>query len=154
FRKHVPASRLPRVADFLPYLTPPAVAQAIVRGLHDRTPVLDVPGYNGALQTLFHFAPEPLRWVMSLGGQGTRDYGKVEWGSAFAGATHNTYHLSTHLCATPNRAQQALTTVPMRARRQLGRSHSIKNPTESLCGVAQAMSYLNCKNSLSLSKPP
>ena len=65
FRKHVASTRMPRLADFVPYVTPPQVARAIVRGIHDRRPILDIPGYLAGFYLLFTLAPGFLCWVMS-----------------------------------------------------------------------------------------
>jgi NAD(P)-dependent dehydrogenase (short-subunit alcohol dehydrogenase family) len=79
FRRHVPSNHMPRAADFLPCLSPPEVAAAIIDGLRRRTTVLDIPGYSRALQVAFELAPGPIRRLFSIGGSGRRDYGAASW---------------------------------------------------------------------------
>jgi|GEM_PF-1077367 len=79
FRKHVPASRMPRFGDYVPYMTPPQVARRIVRAIRDRRAVLDLPGYLKLFYALFAVTPGFLRWMVRAGGSGRRDYGKVQW---------------------------------------------------------------------------
>jgi NAD(P)-dependent dehydrogenase (short-subunit alcohol dehydrogenase family) len=73
FRKHVPSSRLPRLADFVPPLAPEDVAAAIVRGLERQTPIVDVPASLRWFYHLFHIAPNLTRWLMHAGGRARRD---------------------------------------------------------------------------------
>jgi hypothetical protein len=70
---------MPRLADFLPFLTPPDVAQGIVRGMLRRRSVLDMPAWLGAFYLWFDLAPGLLRRLVALGGHGRRDYGHVDW---------------------------------------------------------------------------
>ncbi len=79
FRQHVPSSRLPRLMDFIPFLTPPDLADRIVRAINDRRAILDAPGYLGFFYALFFVSPRLFRWLMRVGGPGKRDYGRVEW---------------------------------------------------------------------------
>ena len=79
FRQHVPSSRLPRLMDFIPYLTPPQLAGRVARGLNDRRAILDAPGYLHFFYGLFFLSPRLFRWLMRVGGPGRRDYGRVEW---------------------------------------------------------------------------
>jgi NAD(P)-dependent dehydrogenase (short-subunit alcohol dehydrogenase family) len=76
FRKHVPSSRMPRLADFIPPLSPDEVAQAILQGLVQRTPIVDVPRSLSVLYTLFEHAPGPLRWLARQGGSARSDFSK------------------------------------------------------------------------------
>lgn len=79
FREHVRPSRMPRLTDFLPYLTPPQVAAGVVRALRSRRAVLDLPWFLPACYLLFDLAPEVVRWMVARGGGGRRDYGSVSW---------------------------------------------------------------------------
>jgi NAD(P)-dependent dehydrogenase (short-subunit alcohol dehydrogenase family) len=79
FRKHVASSQMPRLGDFLPYLTPPQVAEAIVRVLRKPRICVDIPGYLPLLYLLFLLAPGLFRRLINLGGPGRRDYGQVQW---------------------------------------------------------------------------
>jgi len=76
FRKHVPTSRLPRIADFVPPLTPVELAQAIVKGLERRTLVVDLPRSLGAMYILFDVAPGAMRWLLRQGGSARSDFSK------------------------------------------------------------------------------
>jgi len=74
FRKHVPSSRLPRLADFVPALAPEQVAAAIICGLERRTSIVDVPGSLRLFYHLFHVAPNLTRWLVRAGGSARRDF--------------------------------------------------------------------------------
>lgn len=79
FGKHVSSTVMPRLADIVPYITPPHVARAVIRGLRRRRSVVNVPGYLGVLFALFAVAPRFTIWMMNLGGNGRLDYGEVSW---------------------------------------------------------------------------
>jgi NADP-dependent 3-hydroxy acid dehydrogenase YdfG len=79
FRKHAASSRLPRLADLVPSLTPSQVALSVVRAIRDRRAVVDVPGYLVLFYLFFALAPGALRWLTTLGGHGRREYGQMEW---------------------------------------------------------------------------
>lgn len=77
FRKHVPSSRMPRMADFIPYLTPPDVAKAVVQAIEQRRAIVNLPGYIGLLMALFDLAPNLFRAMVR--GHAEADYGDVRW---------------------------------------------------------------------------
>jgi NAD(P)-dependent dehydrogenase (short-subunit alcohol dehydrogenase family) len=79
FRQHVPSNRMPRLADFLPYLTPPSVADGIVRGIIQRKAIVDMPGWLAAFYLMFNLAPGLMRRMIAVGGASHKDYGQVEW---------------------------------------------------------------------------
>lgn len=79
FRKQVASSRMPRMGDFLPGLTPPQVAEGILRALRAGQPSLDMPGYLPFMYLFFALAPGLLRKMVSMGGPGRKDYGALEW---------------------------------------------------------------------------
>jgi NAD(P)-dependent dehydrogenase (short-subunit alcohol dehydrogenase family) len=79
FRQQVSSTKMPRLGDIVPYITPPHVAKAVIRGLRRRRAIVNVPGYLGGLFTLFALAPQFVRWLMGLGGNGRLDYGEVSW---------------------------------------------------------------------------
>jgi len=79
FGKHVAPSRLPRMGDFMSYLTPPQVAEGVVRAIHKRRAVLHMPRYLALFYLAFALAPGLLRRLTAVGGGGRRDYGQVEW---------------------------------------------------------------------------
>jgi short-subunit dehydrogenase len=76
FKKHVPSSRMPRLADFVPPLAPEELAREIVRGLAGRTRVLDMPRSMSVVYTLFDFAPGALRWLLRQGGGARSDFSR------------------------------------------------------------------------------
>ena len=77
FRKHVPSSRMPRLADFVPPMAPEDLAEAILQGMARRTHVLDVPRSLGVFYTLFDHAPGVLRWLSRQGGSARSDFSKA-----------------------------------------------------------------------------
>jgi NAD(P)-dependent dehydrogenase (short-subunit alcohol dehydrogenase family) len=79
FRQHVSSSKMPRMGDFLPYVTPPQVAASVLRAIRERRKIVNIPGYLRLIYLLFALAPGAVRWLSSRGGSGQRDYGQVEW---------------------------------------------------------------------------
>ncbi len=79
FAKSVSSRLLPRLGDFIPYLTPPQVASAVVDGIRRRRAVVNVPGYIGMMYLLFSLAPGLLRRLVNLGGAARTDFGQVSW---------------------------------------------------------------------------
>jgi NAD(P)-dependent dehydrogenase (short-subunit alcohol dehydrogenase family) len=79
FREHVPHTRMPRLLDFLPYATPPQVAQIILRALYRRQEIVTYPRYLGVLRLVFLIAPGFSRWLAALGGAGKREYASAKW---------------------------------------------------------------------------
>ncbi len=79
FRQHVSSSKMPRMGDFFPYVTPPQVAASVVRAIRLRRKIVNIPGYLRLIYLIFALAPGVLRWFSSRGGSGQRDYGQVEW---------------------------------------------------------------------------
>ncbi len=79
FGKQVSSQMMPRWADIIPFITPPHVARAIIRGLRRRRHIVNVPRYLTGLLLLFAIAPNFVSWLMRVGGNGRLDYGKVTW---------------------------------------------------------------------------
>lgn len=77
FRRHVPSSRMPRIADFVPPLAPEDVARSIVQGLVERTPVIDTPRSLSLFYGLFGVAPGAMRWLVRQGGDARSDFGQA-----------------------------------------------------------------------------
>ncbi len=75
FGKHVPSSRMPRLADFVRALSPDEVAEAILEGIERRRPIVDVPRSLGVFYVLFEHAPGLMRWLMRVGGSARSDFG-------------------------------------------------------------------------------
>lgn len=79
FRERVPSSRLPRFTDFVSYVTPPQVAQAIINALARPRAAIDIPGSLHFFYLLYAISPGTFRWLISLGGHAQRDLGAVFW---------------------------------------------------------------------------
>lgn len=79
FGKHNALPYLPRLADLVPYTTPPQVAASVVRAIHDRRAIVDIPRFMPLFYLFFDLAPGLVRWLSSLGGPARRDYGHVAW---------------------------------------------------------------------------
>jgi NAD(P)-dependent dehydrogenase (short-subunit alcohol dehydrogenase family) len=77
FGKHVPSARMPRLADFVPPLTPEELAHAIVEGLSRRTLILERPRSLGAMYLFFDLAPGAMRWLARQGGSARSDFSKA-----------------------------------------------------------------------------
>src|SRR6185503_5880943 len=78
-RKHVHPSQMPRLVDFTPVVTPPQVADAVLRSIHQRRPIINVPGHLPLFYLLFALAPNLFRRLVEVGGNARREYGQVEW---------------------------------------------------------------------------
>lgn len=74
FKKHVSYRRMPRLLDFLPYTTPPRVAEAIVAAIGDGQEIVTLPRYLTLLRLLYLVAPRFSLWVATRGGRGRRRY--------------------------------------------------------------------------------
>jgi len=79
FRKQVPSQNMPRMGDFLPALTPPHVAEGILRVLRTGQSSLDLPAYLSFMYLFFALAPGLLSKMVSAGGPAQKDYGAVQW---------------------------------------------------------------------------
>lgn len=79
FRKNVQSASLPRLGDLLPSLTPPDVANGVLRILRTRQARLDLPGYLRLMYLMFEVAPWLLVRLVQTGGAARRDYGAVDW---------------------------------------------------------------------------
>ncbi|MFI2346299.1 SDR family NAD(P)-dependent oxidoreductase [Streptomyces sp. NPDC019443] len=77
FREHVPSNALPRMADFLPRLTPSQVAISVVKAIVHRRPKVDIPASLSVVYLLYAALPGSVRWLTSLGGAARRDYGHL-----------------------------------------------------------------------------
>jgi NAD(P)-dependent dehydrogenase (short-subunit alcohol dehydrogenase family) len=74
FGKHVPSSRMPRLADFIRPLVPEDVAEAILEGIHRRRALVDVPRSLVIFYLLFEHAPGLVRWLTRVGGGARSDF--------------------------------------------------------------------------------
>jgi len=79
FRKNKASSHLPRLADRVPYITPPQVANSVIKAIRDKRAVVDVPGFLSLFYLMYDLAPGLLRRLSAAGGSAQKDYGQVEW---------------------------------------------------------------------------
>jgi NAD(P)-dependent dehydrogenase (short-subunit alcohol dehydrogenase family) len=75
FTEHVPSSRLPRIADFMPVVTADDVAAAVLEGIRRRRATVDVPGSLPLLYTAYALAPGVVRRLIDLGGSARHEFG-------------------------------------------------------------------------------
>ena len=79
FKKHVQPERTPKLNKYLPALTPPQVATAVLRAIRKQQPILTLPGYLGPLSVIYQIAPRFSRWLADQGWGAHPDYGRVNW---------------------------------------------------------------------------
>lgn len=79
FRDHVESFRMPRFTDFVPLVTPPDIAEGVLRGIARRRRAVNVPGYLKAWYVLAGVAPRLTNWLVRLGGHARSDFGVVDW---------------------------------------------------------------------------
>lgn len=77
FRKNVSSQRLPRLADFAPYLTPPQAAEGVIQAIVKKQAIANIPPFLKSFYILFELFPDALRGMMR--GTSQRDYGAVQW---------------------------------------------------------------------------
>jgi NAD(P)-dependent dehydrogenase (short-subunit alcohol dehydrogenase family) len=77
FGKHVDYRRMPRLLDFLPYLTVTQVADGVIKAIVERKEVVTMPGYLRPLSLVYTVAPRFSRWLARRGGSGQRDYANL-----------------------------------------------------------------------------
>lgn len=80
FRKHVPSTRMPRLSDLVPPLSPTQVATEVLRAVEVRRQVLDIPRHLLVFYALFGLAPGLLRKLTAIGGSARTDYTKLRSG--------------------------------------------------------------------------
>jgi NAD(P)-dependent dehydrogenase (short-subunit alcohol dehydrogenase family) len=79
FRKYVPASRLPRIAEILSYLTPPQVGRGVMRAIRTGRPILDMPAYLPFFYMYYNLFPGIFLWLVKISGSGRRNFGELKW---------------------------------------------------------------------------
>lgn len=79
FKKHVSTSRMPPLTRFMPALTPPQVATAVLRAIDKKQKIVTLPRYLAILSLIYTLAPGFSRWLAGLGGHQHPDYGQVKW---------------------------------------------------------------------------
>ena len=77
--KHVSNDRMPPVTKFIPPLTPPKVADAVVKAIRNHQQIVTMPRYLGALEWVYNISPRFARWLSYQGGANKKDYGAVTW---------------------------------------------------------------------------
>ncbi|GHE06560.1 SDR family NAD(P)-dependent oxidoreductase [Streptomyces alanosinicus] len=78
FGDHVPSSRLPRLADFLPTTTAPHVATAVTAAVLRPRNTIDLPRYLPLAYLAHAVAPRTLQRLAQVGGPSRRDFGARE----------------------------------------------------------------------------
>lgn len=78
FGKHVPSSRMPRIADFLPPTSPERVAAAVVNAIRNDRAFVDVPRHLPLMYRCYALAPLLFQRMTTVGGSGRRDYAPVQ----------------------------------------------------------------------------
>lgn len=79
FRKNVSSERLPRLNDFVGYVTPPQIADSIIRAIRHGRHIVNVPRFLPVLYFFFTLSPGLFRWLAAQGGKGRRRYDKIQW---------------------------------------------------------------------------
>lgn len=79
FKKHVSNERMPPFMRFVPALTPPRVATAVLRAVETEQEILTLPRYLGFLTFSYNLSPRFARWVAQFGGRDNTDYANVDW---------------------------------------------------------------------------
>ncbi|MFF4331144.1 SDR family NAD(P)-dependent oxidoreductase [Streptomyces sp. NPDC001591] len=74
FSQHVPSTRLPRLADFLPAGSPDQIADTITRALVRPRTTIDTPRYLPLFYAAYALAPKAVQRLAALGGPARRDY--------------------------------------------------------------------------------
>lgn len=77
--KHVSNERMPPFTKFLPALTPPKVAAAILKAIYKKKAIITRPRYLEALTFIYNLSPRFSRWLSYQGGENKVEYGKVLW---------------------------------------------------------------------------
>ncbi len=78
-KKHATSTIMPALTDYLPPLTPPRVARAIIEGLRRRRDIVDIPPYLKLFYLIYDISPRFMYWLSYLGGESKKDYGQIDW---------------------------------------------------------------------------
>lgn len=79
FKQHVHPARTPKLNKYLPALTPPQVANAIVKAIAKNQAILTLPWYLGPLSLVYQIMPGFSRWLANQGWGEHPDYGQKKW---------------------------------------------------------------------------
>lgn len=77
--KHVSNERLPPLTKFVPALTPPKVAEAVIQAIAKKKQIVTLPRFLILLEWTYNLAPRFSRWLAYKGGVNRKDYGRVQW---------------------------------------------------------------------------
>jgi len=74
------ANFLPRLVDFVPDVTPPDVANAVIKAIKKgKSSVVDIPRFLPLFYLVFRLSPGLTTRLLRIGGKTKQDYGEVEW---------------------------------------------------------------------------
>lgn len=79
FKKHVSNERMPPFMRFVPALTPPQVATAVLQAVERRREIVTLPRYLSLLTFIYTLSPRFARRVAQIGGRDETDYANVDW---------------------------------------------------------------------------
>ena len=79
FKQHVDPARTPKLNKYLPALTPPKAADAILKAIDKKQNILTLPRYLGPLSIIYQIAPRFSRWLADQGWGNHPDYGGQAW---------------------------------------------------------------------------
>lgn len=79
FKRHVNPARTPKLNKYLPALTPPKVAHAVLKAITKKQDILTLPRYLGPLSVIYQIAPGFSRWLAAQGWGDHPDYGSLKW---------------------------------------------------------------------------
>ncbi len=79
FKQHVSTTRMPPLTRFMPALTPPRVATAVVEAIYRKKEIITLPRYLAFLTLVYNLAPRFARRLAQFGGGAHPDYGSVSW---------------------------------------------------------------------------
>ncbi|MBE2222260.1 MAG: SDR family oxidoreductase [Anaerolineae bacterium] len=79
FKQHVDPARTPKLNKYLPALTPPKVADAILKAIDNKQRILTLPRYLGPLSVIYQLAPGFSRWLADQGWGTHPKYGEKAW---------------------------------------------------------------------------
>lgn len=79
FKQHVDPARTPKLNKYLPALTPPTVANAILKAIDKKQAILTLPHYLAPLSIIYQIAPGFSRWLADQGWGKHPNYGEKSW---------------------------------------------------------------------------
>ncbi|MCP5098135.1 MAG: SDR family NAD(P)-dependent oxidoreductase, partial [Chloroflexi bacterium] len=79
FKKHVSNERMPPFMRFVPALTPPKVATAVLHAVAKKKEIVTLPRYMQPLLAVYALFPNLARRIAGIGGTDKTDYAGVSW---------------------------------------------------------------------------